>query len=193
MNYTPALKQQYLDVILPELMKNHGYSNRHEVPYIEKIVINSGIDAALDKNRVKEVEEDITLITGQKPIIRKARKSISNFKLREGMPVGIKVTLRGANMWDFLGKFIKVALPNTRDFRGISPTSFDGNGNYTIGVSDSTIFPEINSEGNKKTMGMDVTIVTTAETDDEARNLLKLIGMPFRESRKAQSESNINL
>ncbi len=190
MSYTPELKQQYLDVILPELMKNLGYTNRLEAPSIEKIVLNSGIKAVEDKSRVKEVEEDIRDISGQKPVITKASKSISNFKLREGVPVGVKVTLRGANMWEFLYRLITVALPNTRDFRGLSPNSFDGHGNYTFGVTDSAIFPEISSEGNKKTIGMDITIVTTAKTDNDARELLKLIGMPFRGGKKQQIETN---
>lgn len=189
MSHIPELKHQYLNVILPELMKNLGCANRLEAPTIEKVVINSGIKAVEDKNRVKEVKDDIRDITGQEPIVTKATKSISNFKLREGMPVGVKVTLRGANMWEFLHRLIAVALPNTRDFRGLSPASFDGRGNYTFGVVDSAIFPEISNEGNKKTVGMDITIVTTAKKDDDARELLKLIGMPFR-GKKQQSESS---
>lgn len=190
MSHTPELKQQYLNVILPELMKNLGYTNRLEVPTIEKVVINSGIKAVEDKTRVKEVEEDIRDISGQKPLITKATKSISNFKLREGMPVGVKVTLRGASMWEFLYRLIAVALPTTRDFRGLSDASFDGHGNYTFGVTDSGIFPEISSEGNKKTIGMDITIVTTAKTDKDARELLKLIGMPFRGKKQQTEPSN---
>lgn len=190
MSHTPELKQQYINVILPELMKNLGYTNRLEVPTIEKIVINSGIKAVEDKSRLKEVEEDIRDISGQKPLVTKATKSISNFKLREGVPVGVKVTLRGANMWEFLYRLIAVALPNTRDFRGLSPNSFDGHGNYTFGVTDSAIFPEISSEGNKKTIGMDITIVTTAKTDNDARELLKLVGMPFRGAKKQQIETS---
>lgn len=188
MNRTPELKQRYLEIILPELMKNLGYSNRFQIPTIEKVVINSGIKAIEDKSRVKEVKDDLRDITGQEPVITKARQSISNFKLRQGMPVGVKVTLRGANMWEFLHRLINVALPNTRDFRGLSPTSFDGEGNYTFGVTDSAIFPEVSSEGNKKTIGMDITIVTTAKTDNDGRELLKLIGVPFRGAKKQQSE-----
>lgn len=188
MSHIPTLKRQYFDMILPELKKALGCTNPLEVPTIEKVVINSGVRAVEDKNRVKEVEEEIRKITGQQPVITKATKSISNFKLREGMPVGVKVTLRGVNMWEFLQRLISVALPNTRDFRGLSPNSFDGRGNYTFGIIDSTIFPEISTEGNQKSIGMDVTIVTTAETDEDARVLLKLIGMPFRGERKQQSE-----
>lgn len=190
MSHTPELKQQYLKVILPELMKNLGFTNILQAPTIEKIVINSGFKAIEDKGRVKEVKDDIRDITGQEPIVTKATQSISNFKLREGMPVGVKVTLRGANMWEFLQRLIAVALPNTRDFRGLSPSSFDGRGNYTFGVIDSAIFPEISSEGNKKTVGMDITIVTTAKSDDDGRELLKLIGMPFRGAKKQQTESS---
>lgn len=190
MSHIPELKQQYLDVILPELMKNLGYTNRLQVPTIEKVVINSGFKAVEDKSRVKEVKDDIRDITGQEPIVTKATESISNFKLRQGMPVGVKVTLRGASMWEFLHRLIAVALPNTRDFRGLSPASFDGRGNYTFGVVDSAIFPEISSEGNKKTVGMDITIVTTAKSDDDGRELLKLIGMPFRGAKKQQTESS---
>jgi len=179
MSHTPELKQQYLKVILPELMKNLGYTNILQAPTIEKIVINSGFKAVEDKGRVKEVKDDIRDITGQEPIVTKATQSISNFKLREGMPVGVKVTLRGANMWEFLQRLIAVALPNTRDFRGLSPASFDGRGNYTFGVSDQTIFPEIEMDKIKRTQGMDITIVTTAPTDDQARDLLKLMGFPF--------------
>lgn len=189
MSYIPTLKQQYWDTVLPELTKILGYTNRFEVPALEKIVVNSRIKAIDDKNRIKEVEECIGLLTGQKPVITKANESISNFKLRQGMPVGVKVTLRGANMWEFLFKLVMIALPNTRDFRGISPASFDGRGNYTLGIPDSTIFPEITNEG-QKIIGMDITIVTTAKTDHEARELLKLMGMPFRGGKKQEEKNN---
>lgn len=184
MSSTPILKQQYLEEVLPSLMKDFNFKNRLEVPTIEKMVINSGIKATEDtKTRVKEVVEIVTLITGQKPVVTEASKSISNFKLREGMPVGVKCTLRGTNMWEFLLRLVSIALPNTRDFRGLSPSSFDGRGNYTFGITDCTIFPEISSEGGQKIVGMDITIVTTAKNDDNARELLKRMGVPFRGKR----------
>lgn len=189
MTYTPALKQHYLKEVLPELLKMMGYKNSLEAPTILKIVLNSGISASSEKERVKEVAEQVAQITGQKPLITKARKSISNFKLRENMPVGVKVTLRGKQMWEFLFKLINVALPNTRDFRGISPSSFDGAGNYTLGVSTISIFSEISSEGTKKDVGLDITIVTSAKNNKEGFELLKLIGMPFRISKKNVEET----
>ncbi|PWU05790.1 MAG: 50S ribosomal protein L5 [Verrucomicrobia bacterium] len=185
----PALKQQYLESVLPELMKTQGYKNALQVPTILKIVLNSGISAASEKDRVKEVSDQIGQISGQKPVIRKARKSISNFKLREGMPVGVKATLRGKNMWEFLYRLIAIALPNTRDFRGISTNAFDGRGNYTLGVPLITIFPEISSEGTKKDVGLDITIVTSAKNNEEGLALLKLIGMPFRITKKTTAET----
>lgn len=184
MTYVPVLKQQYLKDVLPELTKTMGYKNHLQVPTILKIVLNSGIPASSEKGHVEEVADQIAKISGQKPVITKARKSISNFKLRENMPVGVKVTLRGKEMWEFLFKLNAVALPNTRDFRGISPNSFDGNGNYTLGVQTITIFPEITTEGTKKDIGLDITIVTSAKTNEEGLALLKLVGMPFRISKK---------
>jgi large subunit ribosomal protein L5 len=176
---TPVLKKYYIDEVVPALRKSRGYKNPHQVPAIEKIVINSGVSATLDKAAVTETVRDISVITGQKPIITKARKSISNFKLREGMPVGVKVTLRGNHMYEFLYRLLAVALPAIRDFRGV-PTRLDGRGNYNLGIADHTIFPEISIENVKRTVGMDLTIVTTAETDEEGAELLKLMGMPFR-------------
>lgn len=189
MTYTPALKQQYLKEVLPELIKTMGYKNHLQAPTILKIVLNSGISASSEKERVKEVVEQVSQICGQKPVIKKARKSISNFKLREGMPVGVTVTLRGQNMWDFLLKLNSIALPNTRDFRGISPKAFDGRGNYTLGVPSISIFPESNVEGAKKDMGLDITIVTSATTNEEGLALLKLLGMPFRITKTTATES----
>lgn len=182
---TPALKQHYIDEISPALKKLRGYSNKHELPALVKVVINSGIKATEEKNWVNEVAGQISQIAGQKAVITLARESISNFKLREGMPVGVKVTLRGDRMYDFLYRLINLALPIIRDFRGV-PTKFDGRGNYTLGISDHTIFPEINIDGNKKNLGMDITIVTTAKTDEEGKELLEHLGMPFRKRVQTQ-------
>ena len=178
--YVPTLKKTYLDTIVPELLKSLGYKNTHQVPKIEKVVINSGLNATRDKNWVAEVQKEITTITGQQAVVTKARQSVSNFKLREGMPNGVAVTLRGSRMYDFLYRFINIALPNIRDFRGVSQ-KLDGHGNYSIGISDSTIFPEISHDtSGREAIGMDITIVTSATTDKEGRELLKMLGMPFR-------------
>lgn len=181
---TSAFKQQYIEQAVPALKKSGGYTNLHQVPAFQKVVINSGLDASLDKTAVQDTVRDIGLIAGQRPVITKARKSIANFKLRQGMPVGVKVTLRGNQMYDFLYRLLAVALPSIRDFRGV-PSRFDGNGNYTLGINDHTIFPEISIESTKRTVGMDITIVTTAETDKEGAELLKLMGMPFRKQEGA--------
>lgn len=162
-------------------MKDRGYQNVHEVPRLVKVVINTGVSANLDRSAVEEAAKDLSSICGQKAVITKAKKSISNFKLREGMPIGAKVTLRGANMWEFVYRFINIALPNIRDFRGV-PSKLDGCGNYTIGITDHTIFPEITSEGNRRQMGMDITFVTSATTNEEGFDLIKRLGMPFRKS-----------
>ncbi len=175
----PALKAFYEEKVHPELMKSHAYMNRHQVPVIEKIVINSGISAQAEKGVLEETARNIGTIAGQKPIITKARVSISNFKLREGSPVGVKVTLRGNAMYEFMYRLTSVALPGIRDFRGIS-SRFDGNGNYTLGISDHTIFPEVNIDGSHRTFGMDITFTTTTRSDEEGLELLKLMGMPFR-------------
>lgn len=177
----PVLKDIYDKTVRPELQKQFGYKNAHEIPGIEKITINSGLDASLDKGSIEDTVKDITAITGQKPVLTRARKSISNFKLREGMPVGVKVTLRGARMWEFLYRTINIALPNIRDFRGV-PSKLDGNGNYSLGISDHTIFPEMNVDGNRRTIGMDICITTTASDDKVGRELLKQLGIPFRKS-----------
>jgi len=182
-----VLSKFYKETVVPGLIKEHGYSNVHQVPNIEKITLNTGFNANIDKHGIAEAIKDISNITGQKAVPTKARLSISNFKLREGMTIGAKVTLRGEKMWEFLYRLIAVSLPNIRDFRGV-PTRFDGNGNYTLGVKDHTIFPEINVESNNKgTLGMDLTIVTTAKSDEEGTSLLKALGMPFR---KHSSEEN---
>ncbi len=175
----PELKAHYLSTVVPELMKSKKYTNLHQVPGIEKVVINSGINASQDKKWVDEVAGDIAAITGQKPVITRARQSISNFKVRQGMPLGVKVTVRGNTMYNFLLKLIAVALPSIRDFRGIS-RKLDGKGNYTIGVADHSIFPEIRVDSNRSTIGMDITIVTSADSDVDGRELLEMIGMPFR-------------
>ena len=177
----PFLRKHYQEVVIPELRKLHGYKNIHQVPRLEKIVINSGVDASADKNVMAELVKDIAAISGQKPIVTEARKSVANFKLRESMPIGVKVTLRGTSMYEFLYRLVAVALPTIRDFRGI-PTKFDGRGNYNLGITDVTIFPEISVETHKTHPGLDIAFVTTAETDDEGRDLLKLFGMPFRRS-----------
>lgn len=174
-------RKHYEDVVKPELVKLRGYDNVHQIPKIEKIVINSGVNATAEKSVLTDLAKDIGLITGQKPVVTKARKSVANFKLREGMPIGVKVTLRGASMYEFLYRLIAVALPTIRDFRGLS-TKLDGQGNYNLGIDDITIFPEISVETHKTHPGLDIAIVTSAETDGEARDLLRLFGMPFRRS-----------
>jgi large subunit ribosomal protein L5 len=179
MSYVPSLKKFYLEQVVPELVKTRGYKNKHQVPKITKININTGIDAEADKNQIADIARDIGNIAGQKPVLTKSRKAIASFKLREGQVVGCTVTLRGNTMWEFLYRLLAVALPTIRDFRGVPP-KLDGQGNYNLGITDFAIFPEITVENVKKSMGLDITIVTTAETDDEGRELLKLLGMPFR-------------
>ena len=182
MSTSPSLKQFYDKTVVPELQKSRGYENKHQVPRLTKIVLNTGIDADADKNLISDVARDLGLIAGQKPVLAKSKKAIANFKLRKGQIVGAHVTLRGDRMWDFFYRLLAVALPTIRDFRGI-PTKLDGQGNYNLGISDFTIFPEITVENVKKTMGLDITIVTTASNDEEGRELLKLMGMPFAENR----------
>lgn len=178
---TPALKTQYTDKVIPELMKKFGYANPHQVPAVKKIVLNSGFSATDDKNHILYVNQEIGKIAGQRPVTTKAKLSISNFKLREGQPIGVKVTLRGRAMYEFMNRLIQVALPCIRDFRGV-PVKLDGQGNYTLGVSDHSIFPEVSSDGTTATIGMDVCINTSAKNDEEGRELLALFGMPFRKS-----------
>jgi large subunit ribosomal protein L5 len=165
-------------------MKLRGYTNKHQVPRIVKINLNSGIDAEADKNQIADVQRDLGIIAGQKPVLAKARKAVANFKLKEGQTVGCYVTLRSAAMWEFLYRLIAVALPTIRDFRGVSP-KLDGQGNYNLGIEDFAIFPEITVENVKKSMGLDITFVTSAGTDEEGRELLRLLGMPFRRSEPA--------
>ncbi len=188
MSYGPTLKKLSTEQVAPELVKSRGYKNKHQVPKITKISLNTGIDADADKNQIADVQRDLTLLAGQKPILARSRKAIANFKLKPNQVVGCHVTLRGNAMWEFLYRLLAVALPTIRDFRGTSP-KLDGQGNYNIGITDFTIFPEITVENVKKTMGLDITIVTTAETDDEGRELLRLLGMPFRRSEPAAQKS----
>lgn len=177
----PVLKSYYLEEIVPALMKSRGYVNKHQVPTIDKVVINSAVSAVLERSTIDDTASELALLAGQKPIITKARQSVSNFKVRQGMPLGAKVTLRGNQMYEFLYRLIGIALPEIRDFRGVS-NKFDGHGNYTLGITDITIFPEINSDTLKRSMGLDITIVTGTDDDQEARELLSLLGFPFRDS-----------
>jgi large subunit ribosomal protein L5 len=184
MGTIPTLKKAYKEQIVAELVKTRGYVNTHQVPKLVKIALNTGIDAEADKNQIADIQRDLALIAGQKPVLARARKAISNFKLKEGQVVGCHVTLRSDAMWEFLYRLLAVALPSIRDFRGVSPR-FDGQGNYNLGITDITIFPEITMEHVKKSGGLDITIVTTAKTDDEGRDLLRLLGMPFRRQEAA--------
>jgi large subunit ribosomal protein L5 len=175
------LKEFYKEEIAPALFEELGYENVMQVPKIEKVVVNIGVGDALDNPKtLDEAVRDLTTITGQRPVVTKAKKSIANFKLREGRVIGTKVTLRGDRMWAFLDRLINVALPRVRDFRGISADAFDGRGNYTLGLQEQLIFPEINYDDVENIRGMEITIVTTAENDDQARALLTKVGMPFR-------------
>ncbi|NWG33145.1 MAG: 50S ribosomal protein L5 [Chloroflexi bacterium] len=174
------LHERYKNEVVPALRKSFDFKNIMQVPRIEKIVVNIGMGEALDNPKALEsAVADLTIITGQKPVMNKARKSIANFKLREGRLIGTKVTLRGERMWSFLDRLVNTALPRVRDFRGVSPNAFDGRGNYTLGLRDQLIFPEIEYDKIDKLRGMEVTIVTTAKTDDQARLLLQMLGMPF--------------
>lgn len=176
---TTEFKEIYEEKIKPALVKEGGYENIMQVPRVSKVVVNMGFDATVDGDTLNAITDDLAQITGQRPVRRKARKSVSNFKLREGMIVGAKTTLRGDRMYEFLNRLINAALPRLRDFRGIPATSFDGRGNYTLGLDEQTIFPEIDPDKVKKSQGMDITIVTTAETDEQGRQLLAMMGMPF--------------
>ena len=177
------LKDRYREEIAPALKDRFEIQNPMRIPKLEKIVVNMGVgEAAQDSRRLDGAMEDLARITGQKPQLRRARKSIAGFKIRDGMPVGARVTLRGERMWEFLDRLISIALPRVRDFRGISPRSFDGRGNFALGLREQTIFPEISYDSIDTTRGLDVAVVTTAETDEEARELLRMLGMPFRTS-----------
>ncbi|MCW3798416.1 50S ribosomal protein L5 [Sphingomonas sp. BN140010] len=179
-SYTPRLKQDYEDRIAPAMIERFGYKNRLEVPKLEKIVINMGVgEATQDKKKVEQAAGEMQAIAGQKPVITKAKKSIAQFKLREGMPIGCKVTLRRERMFEFLDRLVTVALPRVRDFRGLNPKSFDGRGNYAMGLKEQIVFPEINYDQIDKVRGMDIIVTTTAKTDEEARELLRLFNFPF--------------
>jgi len=179
-HYKPRMKGIYDDKIVKAMTDKFGYKNALEVPKIEKIVLNMGVgEATQDKKKVESAASEMELIAGQKPVVTKAKKSIAQFKLREGMPIGVKVTLRRERMYEFLDRFITIALPRVRDFRGLNPKSFDGRGNYAMGLKEQLVFPEINYDRIDKVRGMDVIVTTTAKTDDEARELLRLFGFPF--------------
>ncbi len=179
-NYVPRLKTKYREEVVPELTKQFGYTNPMQVPRLVKISINKGVgEATQNAKLIDDAVEELRKITGQQPTVRRARKSVSNFKLREGTPVGALVTLRGGHMYEFFDRLVTLALPRVRDFRGVPDKSFDGRGNYTLGVKEQIIFPEINVDSIDRISGMDITFVTTAETDEEAYALLKQMGMPF--------------
>mgnify|MGYP003468014907 FL=1 len=174
------LKDLYYDEIVDALIKKFGYTNKMQVPKLDKIVLNMGIGEAKENVKILEnAAKDMETITGQKPVLTKAKNSVANFKIREGMPIGCKVTLRGEKMYEFLDRLVNLALPRVRDFRGVNPNSFDGRGNYALGIKEQFIFPEIEFDKIDKTRGMDIIFVTTAETDEEARELLRLFNMPF--------------
>jgi large subunit ribosomal protein L5 len=176
----PRLKERYREEVLPALMKEFGYKNVMEVPRPEKMTVNVGLgEAVADAKSLDSASSDLAVITGQRPVITRARKSISNFKLREGMPIGVMVTVRGARMWEFMDRLVNAALPRIRDFQGVSPNSFDGRGNFSIGIREQLIFPEIEYDKIDRVRGLQVNIVTTAKTDEEGKRLLELLGVPF--------------
>jgi large subunit ribosomal protein L5 len=180
--YTPRLRQHYDEVVRPKLIEEFGYKNALQVPRIEKIVLNMGVgESTGDSKKASVAAEDLALIAGQKAVVTKARRAISQFKVREGMPIGCKVTLRKARMYEFLDRLVTVALPRVRDFRGLNPKSFDGRGNYALGIKEHIVFPEINYDKAEAMWGMDIVVATTAKTDDEARALLKHFNFPFRQ------------
>ena len=179
--YAARLKDKYKDEIVPQLMKQFGFENIMEVPKLERIIVNMGLGEAVQNAKlIESASEELTAITGRKPIVTRAKKSIATFKLREGMPIGVMVTLRGDQMYDFLDRLVSLALPRTRDFKGASPKAFDGRGNYTLGIKEQIIFPEINYDKIDRIKGLNVTFVTTARNDDQGRALLRSLGMPFR-------------
>ncbi len=180
--YTPRLKKHYEEVVRPKLIEEFGYKNPMQVPTIEKIVLNMGVgESTADSKKASVAAEDLALIAGQKAVVTKARKAISQFKVRENMPIGCKVTLRKARMYEFLDRLVSIALPRVRDFRGLNPNSFDGRGNYALGIKEHIVFPEINYDKAEAMWGMDIVVATTAKTDDEARALLKHFNFPFRQ------------
>lgn len=179
------LYDKYVNEVVPALKEKHKYGNAHQIPRLEKIVVNMGVSASLEKSAIDDAAKDLQQITGRKPAISKSRHSIANFKLRENQPIGCRVTLRKDAMYEFFDRLVAAALPRIRDFRGLSPRKFDGRGNYTFGISDQTIFPEIEMDKIKRTQGMDVTIVTSAQNDAEALELLKMMGFPLSEIKEA--------
>ncbi|MFP4132729.1 MAG: 50S ribosomal protein L5 [Halothece sp.] len=180
---TQRLKTTYFETIAPQLKQEFGYSNPHQIPKVEKVTVNRGLgEASQNAKALESSMSEIATITGQKPVVTRAKKAIAGFKVREGMPVGVMVTLRGQRMYAFLDRLINVALPRIRDFRGISPRSFDGRGNYNLGLREQILFPEINYDSIDQVRGMDIAIITTAKTDEEGRALLRAMGMPFREN-----------
>ncbi|CNF18317.1 50S ribosomal protein L5%2C RplE [Mycobacterium tuberculosis] len=179
----PRLKVRYREELAGQMREQFGYANVMQVPTLTKIVVNMGVgDAAKDAKLIEGAVRDLSVITGQRPAVNRARKSIAQFKLREGMPIGAHATLRGDRMWEFLDRLLAIALPRIRDFRGLSPKQFDGNGNYTFGLTEQVMFAEVDPDKVDRSRGMDITVVTTAKTDDEGRALLKLLGFPFKES-----------
>ena len=188
-SYTPRLKGDYEQRIVPAMIEKFGYKNRLEVPKLDKIVINMGVgEATQDKKKVEAAAAEMQAISGQKPVITKAKKSIAQFKLREGMPIGAKVTLRRDRMFEFLDRLVTIALPRVRDFRGLNPKSFDGRGNYAMGLKEQIVFPEISYDKIEKVRGLDIIVTTTAKTDDEARELLRLFGFPFPADEQAEEK-----
>jgi large subunit ribosomal protein L5 len=181
-NYIPRLRQQYDDVVRPQLLKEFGYKNPMQIPRVEKIVLNMGVgESTQDSKKARKASEDMTLIAGQKAMVTRARKSIATFKVREDMPLGAKVTLRNIRMYEFMDRLVTIALPRVRDFRGLKPTSFDGHGNFAMGIKEHIVFPEINYDNVDQIWGMDIIVCTTANSDDEARALLKAFNFPFRD------------
>ena len=188
--YTPRMKSRYEDVIAKAMTEKFGYKNRMAIPKIEKITLNMGVgEGSQDKKKVTTALEEMKLIAGQQPVITRARKSIAGFKLREGMPIGVKVTLRGARMYEFLDRLVTIAMPRIRDFRGLNPNSFDGRGNFAMGLKEQIIFPEISYDAIDTVRGMDVIVTTTANSDDEARELLRLFGFPFPQAQAEEKEA----
>lgn len=183
------LYQKYVNEVAPALKEKRKYANVHQVPRMVKIVVNMGVSASLEKNAVEDAAKDLALITGRKPAVSKSRHNIANFKLREGQPIGCRVTLRRDAMYEFFDRLVATALPRIRDFRGLSPRKFDGRGSYTFGIAEQTIFPEIELDKIKRTQGMDVTIVTSARSDAEAQDLLKLMGLPLAEAKETPAKA----
>ena len=185
---TPRLQEKYTKEILPAMKEQFGRKNEHSLPRLEKIVVNMGVGTAVtDKKHVDDAVASLTLITGQKPLVTRARKSIANFKLREGMPIGAKVTLRGARMYEFFDRLVAIAIPRVRDFRGLKETGFDKSGNYSMGLTEQLVFPELNPDKFMRPQGLNITFVTSSDSDDESREMLKMFGMPFKSEEKEEA------